>query len=67
MGDAFISIQEGVLIKDVSVGTTSFEDQRFRRAELLWGTGVVHRNHKQPIVGLTGGIAFSIDRSTLKK
>jgi CRP-like cAMP-binding protein len=69
MGDAFYLIQEGqVLIKDVSVGTTSYKDQTLGPGEYFGEQALATLEPQTAdVVGLTGGIAFSIDRITFEK
>jgi CRP-like cAMP-binding protein len=68
-GDAFYLIQEGqVLVKDISVGPTSYEDQTLGPGEYFGERALVTSEPRAAnIVGLTEGIAFSIDRITFEK
>jgi cAMP-dependent protein kinase regulator len=68
-GDAFYLIKEGqVLAKDVSVGTTSYQDQALGRGEYFGERALATSEPRAAnIVGLTEGIAFSIDRITFEK
>jgi cAMP-dependent protein kinase regulator len=68
-GDAFYLIQEGqVLIKDISVGPTSYQDQTLGPGEYFGERALATSEPRAAnIVGLTEGIAFSIDRITFEK
>jgi serine/threonine protein kinase/CRP-like cAMP-binding protein len=68
-GDAFYLIQEGqVLVKDISVGPTSYEDQTLGPGEYFGERALATSEPRAAnIVGLTEGIAFSIDRITFEK
>jgi cAMP-dependent protein kinase regulator len=68
-GDAFYLIQEGqVLAKDISVGTTSYQDQTLGPGEYFGERALATSEPRAAnIVGLTEGIAFSIGRITFEK
>ena len=68
-GDAFYIIQEGeVLVKDISVGTTVYEDQTLGAGEYFGERSLATSEPRAAnVVGLKKGIAFSIDRSTFEK
>jgi cAMP-dependent protein kinase regulator len=68
-GEAFYLILEGqVLVKDISVGPTSYQDQTLGQGEYFGERALATSEPRAAnIVGLTEGIAFSIDRITFEK
>jgi cAMP-dependent protein kinase regulator len=68
-GDAFYVLQEGkVLVKDISVGSTVYEDQVLGSGEYFGERSLCTSEPRAAnVVGLTRGVAFSIDRTTFEK
>jgi len=69
MGDAFYVIQEGnVLVKDISVGATTYEDQTLGAGEYFGERSLATSEPRAAnVVALNKGVAFSIDRNTFEK
>ena len=69
MGDAFYIIKEGnVLVKDISVGSTIYEDQTLGPGEYFGERSLATSEPRAAnVVGINDGIAFSIDRGTFEK
>lgn len=68
VGDAFYVIQEGtVLVKDISVGSTVYEDQTLGPGEYFGERSLATSEPRAAnVVGVTKGVAFSIDRHTFE-
>lgn len=69
IGDAFYIIQEGnVLVKDISVGTSVYDDQTLGPGEYFGERSLATSEPRAAnVVGLNNGVAFSIDRGTFEK
>jgi len=69
IGDAFFIIQEGnVLVKDISVGSTVYEDQTLGPGEYFGERALATSEPRAAnVVATTKGVCFSIDRSTFEK
>ena len=68
-GDAFYILAEGnVLVKDISVGCTVYQDQTLGPGEYFGERALATSEPRAAnVVGLTKGVAFSIDRATFEK
>jgi len=69
LGESFYLVQEGqVLIKDISVGSTEYEDQTLGPGDYFGERSLATSEPRAAnVIGLTQGIAFSIDRATFQK
>jgi CRP-like cAMP-binding protein len=69
IGDAFYLLQEGqVLVKDISVGPTSYQDQTLGPGDYFGERALATSDPRAAnVVAVTAGIAFSIDRNTFEK
>jgi cAMP-dependent protein kinase regulator len=69
LGDAFYVIQEGeILIKDISVGSTVYEDQKLGPGGYFGERSLMTSEPRAAnCMALTHGVAFSIDRATFEK
>jgi cAMP-dependent protein kinase regulator len=69
LGDAFYVIQEGeILIKDISVGSTVYEDQKLGPGDYFGERSLMTSEPRAANgMALTHGVAFSIDRATFEK
>ena len=69
MGDHFYVLQEGeVLITDISVGSTTYADQKLGPKEYFGERSLMTSEPRAAnVVALTYGVAFSIDRSSFQK
>lgn len=68
-GESFFLVQEGqVLVKDISVGTNVFTDLTLGPGEYFGERSLVTNEPRAAtVVGVSSGIAFSIDRKTFEK
>lgn len=69
MGDAFYIIKEGnVLVKDISAGSSVYEDQTLGPGEYFGERSLATDEPRAAnAVGINNGVAFSIDRATFEK
>ena len=67
-GDAFYVIQEGkLLVKDISVGNTTYQDLELGPGDHFGERALVTLEPRAAnVVGLTRGVAFTIDRGTFE-
>lgn len=68
-GGTFFVIQEGkVRVTDISIGSTSYEDQVLGPGDYFGERALVHKEPRSAnVVGKTRGIALSIDKETFEK
>jgi CRP-like cAMP-binding protein len=68
-GDAFYVVAEGnVLVKDICVGSTTYEDQTLGPGDYFGERALVTGDKRVAnVIALNKGVAFSIDRETFEK